>query len=158
MDEVWGNVFIGDKTAAEDLELLKDLNFTHVLNAAEGDEQNPVTAQTYSDTDIKYLGFKVIDDASFDISPLLQPGALFINQGVSFPGKVLVFSILGKSRAAVFVLAYLMFYENLTLDDAFQCINRQRNVSPNIGFLRQLHTLDKKLFHQKKKKHSCCLL
>ncbi|XP_075698965.1 dual specificity protein phosphatase 13A-like [Rhinoderma darwinii] len=146
MDQILSNVFLGDKTVAGNLKLLNNLHISHVLNAAEGDEQNHVTSKTYSGTDIKYLGFKVLDDPSFNITPLLQPGAMFIEQGVSFSGKVLVFCTKGVSRAAAFVIAYLMFYQNLQLEDAIQCIIKQRSIYPNSGFLSQLQDLDKKLF------------
>lgn len=57
-------------------------------------------------------------------------------------GKVLVHCVMGRSRSATLVLAYLMIYKNMTVVDAIEQVCRHRCILPNRGFLKQLRELD----------------
>ncbi|CAH2321685.1 dual specificity phosphatase 13-like [Pelobates cultripes] len=156
IDQVWSNIFLGDKEAAKNTALLQDLNITYILNAAEGDANNQLDRTTYDNLSIKYKGFMVLDDPRFNIRPYLEAGALFINEGLSSSGKILVFCPKGVSRAAVFVLAYLMLHQNMKLKDAVSSIIRHRSISPNSGFLNQLLDLEKELARQRTCQNASC--
>jgi len=58
-DEVYPSLFIGDAAAAKNVKFLLHVGITHVLNTAEGRDEGLVdlSADHYSDTDIKYKGF-----------------------------------------------------------------------------------------------------
>ncbi|XP_077310159.1 dual specificity protein phosphatase 13A-like isoform X1 [Lithobates pipiens] len=64
-----------------------------------------------------------------------------------FNGKVLVHCVLGKSRSATMVLAYLMIYQRFTLADAIRHVSQYRCIAPNRGFLQQLQHLEMELHY-----------
>lgn len=66
-----------------------------------------------------------------------------------FSGKVFVHCLLGVSRSATCVLAYLMIKKNMLAVDALRLVRRHRDVRPNNGFLGQLAQLDNHLRRQR---------
>lgn len=150
---------------------LRDLGITHVLNAAEGKWNNVLTgADYYSDMNIRYYGIEADDKPSFNISQFFHPAAQFIHEALShpqsesgpvedlrlspgcisgingafatFPDNVLVHCVMGRSRSATLVLAYLMMEHSLSVVDAIEHVRQRRCVLPNHGFLKQLRALD----------------
>ena len=57
-------------------------------------------------------------------------------------GKVLVHCVMGRSRSASLVLAYLMMEQGLSVVGAIEHVRQRRCILPNHGFLRQLRALD----------------
>ncbi|KAK2824226.1 hypothetical protein Q5P01_021401 [Channa striata] len=151
VNEVWPRVYIGDEKTALERPGLRELGITHVLNAAEGKWNNVLTgADYYSDMDIQYCGVEADDKPSFNISQYFCPAAQFIHQALNRPqSKVLVHCVMGRSRSATLVLAYLMMKHNLTVVDAIEHVRRRRCILPNHGFLKQLRALDITLQEEK---------
>lgn len=56
--------------------------------------------------------------------------------------KVLVHCVMGRSRSATLVLAYLMMKHSLSVVDAIEHVRQRRCILPNHGFLKQLRALD----------------
>uniref|UniRef100_A0A665TVR5 Dual specificity protein phosphatase n=1 Tax=Echeneis naucrates TaxID=173247 RepID=A0A665TVR5_ECHNA len=135
--------FIYRKTALE-RPGLRDLGITHVLNAAEGKWNNVLTgADYYRDMDIQYYGVEADDKPTFNISQYFCPAAQFMHKALSRPqNKVLVHCVMGRSRSATLVLAYLMMKHRLTVVDAIEHVRQRRCILPNHGFLKQLRALD----------------
>lgn len=146
-DEVYTNLFLGDANTALNKNELKRLGITHVLNAAKGTKFSQVNTneQFYKDVNIKFLGINLMDVDSCKIDKYLQAAADFINDSLSKNGKILVHCYQGISRSASFVLAYLMIYHKLTLEDALKLVTKKRLICPNNGFLMQLIDLDKQV-------------
>ncbi|XP_047458963.1 dual specificity phosphatase 29-like isoform X2 [Mugil cephalus] len=144
VNQVWPGVYIGDEKTALEVQGLVDLGITHVLNAAEGKFNNVLTgAEYYRDTDIEYFGVEADDKPTFNISQYFCPAAKFIHEALSHPqNKVLVHCVMGRSRSATLVLAYLMMKRNLTVVDAIEHVRQRRCILPNHGFLKQLRALD----------------
>lgn len=71
-------------------------------------------------------------------------GGKGLHQGVS-SAKVLVHCVVGVSRSATLVLAYLMLHQQLSLRQAVVTVRQRRWVFPNRGFLHQLCQLDQQL-------------
>nr|XP_015799685.2 dual specificity phosphatase 29 [Nothobranchius furzeri] len=144
VNQVWPRIYIGDEKTALELTELKDLGITHVLNAAEGKWNNVFTgANYYSSMNIQYYGVEADDKPTFLISQYFFPAAEFIHEALSHPqSKVLVHCVMGRSRSATLVLAYLMTKHGLTVVDAIEHVRQRRCILPNHGFLRQLRALD----------------
>ncbi|XP_048091386.1 serine/threonine/tyrosine-interacting-like protein 2 [Alosa alosa] len=145
VDEVWPNIFIGEKSVAVNKARLKRMGITHVLNAAHG--TGVYTGQAfYSGMDITYMGIEVDDFADADISPHFRTAAEFLDEALlTHRGKVLVDSMMGVSRSAVLVAAYLMIFQDMTIMDALTEIRKKRAINPNEGFIKQLRQLNENL-------------
>lgn len=50
----------------------------------------------------------------------------------------LIYSNLGISRSAAIVIAYMIYSERLTLDEAFERVNECRKIQPQVAFLKQI--------------------
>uniref|UniRef100_A0A8C5H8W0 Dual specificity protein phosphatase n=2 Tax=Gouania willdenowi TaxID=441366 RepID=A0A8C5H8W0_GOUWI len=141
---VWPNIYIGDEKTALERAGLKDLGVTHVLNAAEGKFNNVLTGlDYYTETGIQYFGVEADDKPTFNISQYFCPASHFIHEALNHQqNKVLVHCVMGRSRSATLVLAYLMMKHSLTVVDAIEHVRQQRCILPNHGFLKQLRALD----------------
>ncbi|XP_078498859.1 dual specificity protein phosphatase 13B-like isoform X2 [Lissotriton helveticus] len=147
VNQVWPNLYLGDRCTALDKGLLRELGITHILNAADGRFNVNTGAKFYCEMDIDYYGIDADDDPEFNLSVYFNSAARFIRAGLSFPkGKVLVHCAMGISRSATLVLAFLMICEKLFLLDAIRAVSEHRDICPNTGFLQQLRELDSKLF------------
>ncbi|KAB5555892.1 hypothetical protein PHYPO_G00039340 [Pangasianodon hypophthalmus] len=151
VNEVWPNIFIGDEQTARNRYSLQKLGVTHVLNAAEGERNSVCTgAGYYSNMDIEYYGIEAEDIPSFNISVHFFTMAEYMRRVLSnAQNKLLVHCVMGRSRSATLVLAYLMIEEKMTLVEAIEQVKRHRQIIPNWGFLKQLRELDAFLLEQR---------
>ena len=67
---------------------------------------------------------------------------LKLKANVPVPGRVFVHCLMGVSRSATLVLAFLMIAEGLRLQEAVAAVRPHRDICPNPGFLQQLRSLD----------------
>uniref|UniRef100_A0A8C6QSS1 Dual specificity protein phosphatase n=1 Tax=Nannospalax galili TaxID=1026970 RepID=A0A8C6QSS1_NANGA len=145
VDEVWPNLFIGDAATANNRFELWKLGITHVLNAAHGGLYCQGGPDFYGSS-VSYLGVPAHDLPDFNISTYFSQAADFIHCALNTPGaKVLVHCVVGVSRSATLVLAYLMLHQQLSLHQAVITLRERRWIFPNRGFLRQLCQLDQQL-------------
>ncbi|XP_043911594.1 protein phosphatase Slingshot homolog 2-like [Protopterus annectens] len=155
VDEVWPSLYLGDLVIARNKEELNKLGITHVLNAAHSEWDSNI-AESFYGKKINYYGIAAEDYPNYDISVHFYPAANYIHNALqSSKGKVLVHCILGRSRSPSLVIAYLMIYHHLSLEAAVKKLTEHRAISPNRGFLKQLHDLDIDLRQRKK---NCALL
>ncbi|KAK1802609.1 hypothetical protein P4O66_004251 [Electrophorus voltai] len=149
VDEVWPNIFIGEKSVAVNKPRLKRLGITHILNAGHG--TGVYTSESfYQGMNITYKGIEVDDFPDADISPHLRTCAEFLDEALlTHRGKVLVDSMMGISRSAVLVAAYLMIFHNMTIMEALMEIRKKRAICPNEGFLKQLRELNETLMEER---------
>uniref|UniRef100_A0A3B1JEX0 Dual specificity protein phosphatase n=1 Tax=Astyanax mexicanus TaxID=7994 RepID=A0A3B1JEX0_ASTMX len=144
VNEVWPNVFIGDEETARKRHGLQKMGVTHILNAAEGERNSVCTgASYYTDVNMEYFGIEAEDIPSFNLSQYFFSAAEYMQQVLSNPNnKLLVHCVMGRSRSATLVLAYLMIQEKMTLVEAINQVKQRRRIIPNWGFLKQLRELD----------------
>ncbi|XP_064418579.1 dual specificity protein phosphatase 13B-like isoform X1 [Latimeria chalumnae] len=155
VDQVWTNLYLGDGCAAANKNTLKALGITHIVNAAHRRFNLDLEARFYKDLQVKYLGVEAFDGPAFNISAFFYPVAEFLKEGLSTSGgKVFVHCVMGISRAASLVVAFLMIYEHMTLVEALKAVNQQRDICPNSGFLSQLQELDIRLVEQRRMHNS----
>ncbi|XP_004077237.1 dual specificity phosphatase DUPD1 isoform X1 [Oryzias latipes] len=151
VNQVWPRIYLGDEKTALERPALKDLGITHVLNAAVGKWNNVLTgADYYTGMNIRYLGVEADDKPTFNISQYFSQAAEFIHEALIHPqNMVLVHCVMGRSRSATLVLAYLMIKEHLSVVDAVEHVRQRRCILPNHGFLKQLRALDIALQEEK---------
>ncbi|KAL5280773.1 DUSP3 family protein [Megaselia abdita] len=155
-DEVFYGVYIGDAAAAKNKEYLRAMGITHVLNAAEGTKYGQVdTGHIYyrDMPKLRYMGFQVIDQITSDISRYFYLAAKFIENALNSGGKVLVHCLVGMSRSATCVIAYLMICRKMSAAEAIRKIRMRRSIRPNDGFLQQLADLDNELRADRERHH-----
>ncbi|XP_020651818.3 dual specificity protein phosphatase 13A [Pogona vitticeps] len=145
VDEVWPNLYIGSIVIAHNEEELRKCGITHILNAAHN-AWGSKGSQDFYGKEFHYHGIAAEDSVDFDLSTHFHPASQYIHKVLSTPkGKILVHCILGKSRSAALVLAYLMIYQKFPLAEAMERVLQKRAISPNRGFLKQLQNLDLEL-------------
>merc|ERR1712080_550943 len=69
----------------------------------------------------------------------------FLETALESGGSVLVHCLMGMSRSATCVLAFLCIKRNMSAVEAVMKVKEARDVRPNDGFLIQLSRLDLKL-------------
>ncbi|XP_043556954.1 serine/threonine/tyrosine-interacting-like protein 2 isoform X1 [Chiloscyllium plagiosum] len=149
MDEVWPNVFIAEKGATVNKVRLKRLGITHILNAAHGTGVYTKT-DFYAKMEIQYLGIEADDFPDFDLSKHFRKAAEFMDEALlTYRGKVLVCSVMGVSRSAALVTAYLMIFHHMTIMEALMTLRKKRPIFPNEGFLMQLRELNENLLDER---------
>ncbi|OQS06310.1 dual specificity protein phosphatase [Thraustotheca clavata] len=120
-----------DETAGNYVELY-DTGITHICTVA-------------SQCDLHFLGkfiylhIKIKDNPTLDITLHFDVVFEFINRVKDLQGRVFVHCVSGVSRSVTCVIAYLMKYESLTLNQAYNFIKQRRPlICPNQGFRYQL--------------------
>lgn len=89
-----------------------------------------------------------------DVAHLVQK--LTVN--ISVPGRVFVHCMMGVSRSATLVLAFLMIVEGLRLQEAVAAVRPHRDICPNPGFLQQLRGLDRSLERERRRRQQAQML
>lgn len=162
------------RAVAQNRKTLHKLGITHILNAAHS-KQGSIGDQSFYENSCIYLGIPAEDSESFDLSQYFKVAVDFIHKVLKnkdgkylqkkkfymFPlflshswfcvtGKVLVHCIMGVSRSATLVLAYLMMRQRLSLRDSLRHVTQKRAVYPNQHFLSLLIQLDERLTLRRK--------
>eukprot|EP00978_Attheya_sp_CCMP212_P024580 scaffold77469_cov50-Attheya_sp.AAC.5 len=75
----------------------------------------------------------------------MEGASQFIERHVATGGSVLVHCQMGISRSSSIVIAYLIRYHQMTLDEAYEYVSRRRPmICPNPGFWHQLGVFEKR--------------
>eukprot|EP01122_Echinamoeba_exundans_P011738 TRINITY_DN4776_c0_g1_i1.p1 TRINITY_DN4776_c0_g1~~TRINITY_DN4776_c0_g1_i1.p1 ORF type:complete len:355 (-),score=57.65 TRINITY_DN4776_c0_g1_i1:69-1133(-) len=142
--EILPGLYIGSMAAAKNLSRLKELGITHVVTIAAGPASFP--------GDFDYLLIDIGDAPWEDIKQYFPNIISFIENCLDNGGKVLVHCVVGASRSATAVIAYLMKKQGMRYDDALKFLRKKRPfVWPNLGFQQQLIAYDEELFPPKTK-------
>nr|XP_019949489.1 PREDICTED: dual specificity protein phosphatase 13-like [Paralichthys olivaceus] len=159
VNQVWPNLYIGNEAAARDKATLHCLGITHIVNAAHGP---PIPGPGpcfhvntgplfYRDMTVDYYGVEADDAVQFILSPFFYPTARYIRAAMAMGGRVFVHCLMGVSRSATLVLAFLMIVEGLSLQEAVAAVRPHRDICPNPGFLQQLRSLDMSLERERRR-------
>ena len=133
-NKITDKLYLGNEDTARDKKILKELNISNILICAEGCEKFYPDEYNYK---ILYL-----DDAvDEDLLNWLKEGFDFID---SSKDNVYVHCVMGISRSASVVIAYLMYKYHKTYNEAYEDVyNKRKVISPNIGFQKQLKKFEK---------------
>ena len=138
--EVDYNLFLGGARAFDrELEYLAtECSVKHVVRCLPmGEAEARAHAEKHGVRSL--LVIPIHDDPSEDIGAYLKSAVEFIGTALGRGEGVLVHCMMGISRSATVVIAYLMRTKNQTLDEALQhCRDRRPMCLPNHGFIRHL--------------------
>ena len=111
MDKIIDRLYLGNLKGASDLNALKAVGITHVLQVASG-------MKPYFPKDLKYKVISVMDTSSVSLIRHFPAAISFIKEGMA-AGGVMVHCYAGVSRSASCVIAYLMQEKNMQFQEAF---------------------------------------
>ena len=136
-----GALYLGDLTAAQDIEYLKENKISCVLTVAD------IKALSLPKSIVSsYLRIPADDSVSFKLNAYYDQCFKFIQENRSRGKNVLVHCMAGISRSAAIVMGYLMATENMNLESAYKFVRKKRTLAfPNMGFVKQLKDYEKQL-------------
>ncbi|KAJ9176299.1 hypothetical protein P3X46_011629 [Hevea brasiliensis] len=135
-----GHIYLGSDAVAKNREILRQNGITHVLNCV------GFVCNEYFKTDLVYKTLWLQDSPSEDITSILYDVFDYFEDVREQGGRVLVHCCQGVSRSTSLVIAYLMWREGQSFEDAFQYVKAARGVTnPNMGFACQLLQCQKRV-------------
>ena len=144
LNEIIPNLFLTNYRTVENIlsEEKPLVKITHILTVAEELNYEKEAASLK----IEYKQIPADDYDSFDLQSYFTEMTDFIHQCLLNQGKIIVHCLMGVSRSATTVMAYLIRFQGLTSEEAFDLVKEKRMVvSPNGGFLDQLKRYEKEL-------------
>ncbi|CAI8592167.1 unnamed protein product [Vicia faba] len=138
--KVADHVYLGGDAVAKDRGILKKNGITHVLNCV------GFVCPEYFKADFVYRTLWLQDSPSEDITSILYDVFDYFEDVREKNGRVFVHCCQGVSRSTSLVIAYLMWREGQSFDDAFQFVKAARGIAdPNMGFACQLLQCQKRV-------------
>ncbi|KAL5569145.1 hypothetical protein UlMin_025720 [Ulmus minor] len=134
------HVYLGGDAVARDRDILKHNGITHILNCV------GFVCPEYFKADFVYRTLWLQDSPSEDITSILYDVFDYFEDVREQRGRVFVHCCQGVSRSTSLVIAYLMWREGQSFDDAFQYVKAARGIAdPNMGFACQLLQCQKRV-------------
>ncbi|KAL1522198.1 hypothetical protein AB1Y20_021836 [Prymnesium parvum] len=137
-------LFLGDRVTASDIDRLRTLRITHIINATEDisnffEDESPRLA---------YLRCPIKDrsDAAAEMGEYFPRCASFLDECHRCGGRALVHCRAGVSRSATIVIGYLMHSKRWDLKTSVRHVDSCKFVQPNSGFIEFLLGLERSLF------------
>ena len=137
-NQITEKIYLGNEDTARDKKILKELNISNILICAEG-------CEIFFPDEFNYKILYLDDAVDEDLLSWLKEGFEFID---SSKDRVYIHCVMGISRSAAVVIAYLMYKYHKSYGDAYnEVYNKRKVISPNSGFqeqLKQFETILKK--------------
>lgn len=119
---------------------VKSMGITHLLNTSIS-SPNIQTSGC-----LKYKKIPLKDHAAENVKDVLEEAFSFIDDARNNFGHVLVYCFAGISRSVTITIAYMMVRNNMPFEEAYSFVkSRKSDISPNIGFIGQLHQLEQSI-------------
>ena len=130
------NVFIGNGTHSENLDLLKKNNFKHIFNCA-------INIPNYYPTDFNYVKLPLQDDKTelklINLIPLFIENMNQIKNEMNTDDSIFIHCEFGKSRSIAFMIIYIMYYHEKSFDEAYKIAKFKRPViDMNLNFKKDI--------------------
>jgi hypothetical protein len=132
-----GTIYVGNQTAAENIQLLKQHGITHVVNCTHGESRIP----NFHEGQLKYFAFKVshwqnfLNNSHDSVAAFVDPLFSFVDEAVTDGGSVLIHCLAGAHRAGTTGCACLIHYVKLDVPTAIVTAKRCRSIIDPIGHL-----------------------
>ena len=131
IDHIIDNIYLGDFRTADDINILKEYNITHIINCAFNLPNRFPNEITYKRLDLR-------DEPNQPIIEKLEEAYEFIKENKD--KNIFIHCVFGKSRSGSVVIFYIMKEEKLNFQDAKNYVKNIRNiVEPNSGFELELN-------------------
>ena len=138
-------LYLGSGLDANDSIQVEKNEIAYILNVT---KEWP--AGKYLPSSVIYKRIELKDEKEEQIIPYFEEAIEYIMQAQSNKKRILVHCVIGKSRSASFVLAFLMKYKQFTLKEAYDYLKERRDlIRPNDGFIRQLMQYENQLYQGK---------
>ncbi|XP_051122048.1 protein-tyrosine-phosphatase MKP1-like [Andrographis paniculata] len=138
--KILDHIYLGSDAIAKDREILRRNGITHVLNCV------GFSCPEYFKNDLVYKTLWLQDCPTEDITSIFYDVFDYFEDVRLQGGRVFVHCCQGVSRSTSLVIAYLMWKERQSFDDAFQHVKSARGVTnPNVGFACQLLQCQKRV-------------
>jgi protein-tyrosine phosphatase len=140
MSEVLPGLFVSGADDAYTPSFLRSVGITHVLNCAEELSASPERYGAL--VGIRHIPME--DDETPEVEEQLRDAVNQLQVWQREGHTVLVHCRAGISRSPTVVLAWMILFQNLTLDDAWKTVVSARNsIRPNDYFMKFLKNLEK---------------
>jgi len=134
--EILPFIFVSGRIVAADKSKLEMHRITYVLNASLTHCPNYFEQEKNK---FSYLGLRFHDSKEEEISWVMYQAFDFIESARLNSANVLIHCIEGVSRSCAICIAYLMWSQKMSYDQAFKFVREQRGIcSPNLAFHCQL--------------------
>ena len=133
------NLFLSGFREAKNQDLINTYNIDIIINVA-------ANCDYKCSDNVVIKKYNLTDDNICDISIYFDEIADYINENINNNKNILVHCHLGKSRSVSFILAYLMKYKNMTLQESYNHISKMRHIRPNLSFVNMLINYETKLY------------
>ena len=131
IDHIIDNIYLGDFRTADNIDILKEHNITHIINCA-FNLPNKYPEQ------ITYKRLELRDETDQPIIEKLEEAYQFIKENKD--KNIFVQCVFGKSRSASVVIFYIMKEKKLNFNEAKNFVKNIRQiVEPNSGFENELN-------------------
>ena len=131
IDHIIDNIYLGDFRTADDINILKEYNITHIINCAFNLPNRFPNEITYKRLDLR-------DEPNQPIIEKLEEAYEFIKENKD--KNIFVHCVFGKSRSSSVVIFYIMKEKKLNFQEAKNFVKNIRNiVEPNSGFELELN-------------------
>ncbi len=145
-NKIIDNLYVGDIDDAYNYDQLKKLGITHILAVGKFIEKR-------FPKDFTYRMLEIDDYSCTNIKQYFPENYEFLKNALENKGSILIHCWAGVSRSVTCMIAFLMEYKNISLDEATKIVKTGRKIAfPNDGFVRQLKTFEKELMNKKAKK------
>ncbi|KAJ0065664.1 hypothetical protein NL108_015189 [Boleophthalmus pectinirostris] len=135
INKVLPGLYLGNIKDAQDKELLKAHNITHILSIH--DNAAPVLE------DITYLCISASDHSKQNLTQYFKDSIIFIHESRMKGEGCLVHCVAGVSRSVTLVVAYIMTVTGRGWVESLAAVRAARPCAgPNLGFLRQLEEFE----------------
>ena len=137
--EIVPHLYLGSIGCASNLKELQKVKITHILCCGTG-------IKNFFPNLFKYYNISILDSDKEDIKKYFESCHKFINDAIKNNGNVLVHCFAGSSRSSSILLSYIMKYQNMNFDKAFELVKSKRDkVNPKAGFIKQLKEYETEL-------------
>lgn len=136
-------IYLGNAFNARNYYSLKNTDIGLIVNCTKEIPDNFCKEFEYINIPLNDI---LIENVSVHLEKCIDDIHIYLRNN---PNKcVLVHCFMGASRSATFVIAYLMKYKKMSLNDAMEYVMKKRPiVNLNISFYRQLYELENTLRH-----------